>query len=81
MNFPSHIFFDDINHGYRAALLKRVLCGCFHFMCLWLLISIMKRCAERCALQLYQTSLKKKLIEEIELQIEAVVRRSSLKYK
>ena len=23
MNFPSQIFFDDINHGYRAALLKK----------------------------------------------------------
>ena len=27
----------------------------------WLLISIMKRCAERCALQLYQTSLRKEI--------------------
>ena len=23
MNFPSHIFFNDINHGYRAAILKK----------------------------------------------------------
>ena len=23
MNFPSQIFFNDINHGYRAALLKK----------------------------------------------------------
>ena len=23
MNFPSQIFFNDINHGYRAAILKR----------------------------------------------------------
>ena len=23
MNFPSQIFFDDINHGYRAAILKK----------------------------------------------------------
>ena len=22
MNFPSQIFFNDINHGYRAAILK-----------------------------------------------------------
>ena len=42
--------FSDINHGYRAAILKRILCGYFHFIWLWLLISIMKRCAERCAL-------------------------------
>ena len=23
MNFPSQIFFKDINHGYRAAILKK----------------------------------------------------------
>ena len=23
MNFPSHIFFNDINHGYRAVILKK----------------------------------------------------------
>ena len=23
MNYPSQIFFNDINHGYRAALLKK----------------------------------------------------------
>ena len=23
MNFPSQIFFNDINHGYKAALLKK----------------------------------------------------------
>ena len=28
------------------------------FIWLWLLIAIMKRCAERCLLQLYRTSLK-----------------------
>ena len=50
--------FNDINHGYRAAILKKNLCGCFHFIWLWLLISIMKRCAERCALQLHHTSLR-----------------------
>ena len=50
--------FNDINHGYRAAILKKSLCGCFHYTWLWLLISIMKRCAERCALQLHHTSLR-----------------------
>ena len=50
--------FNDINHGYRGAILKKILCGCFHFIWLWLLISIMKRCAERCALQLHHTSLR-----------------------
>ena len=37
---------------------RKVLCGCFRFRWLWLLIAIMKRCAERCALQLFRTSLK-----------------------
>ena len=23
MNFPSRILFDDVNHGYRAAILKK----------------------------------------------------------
>ena len=23
MNLPSHIFFNDINHGYRVAILKK----------------------------------------------------------
>ena len=58
MNFPSHIFFNDINHVYRGAILKKKFCGCFHFIWLWLLISSMKRWAERCALQLYQTSVR-----------------------
>ena len=67
MNFPSQIFFNDINHGYRAAILKK--------NSLWLLplymvvaTSIMKRSTERCALQLYQTSLtkgKKKMTSEL----------------
>ena len=58
MNFPSQIFFNDINHGCRAAILKKDY--------LWLLPLYMvvatyfylRRCAERCAMQLYQTSLK-----------------------
>ena len=50
--------FNDINHGYRAATLKKNFCGYFHFIWLWLLTSIMKRCAERFALQLHQTSLR-----------------------
>ena len=57
MNFPSQIFFNDINHGYRAAILKRNVYVCFHYIWLWLVISVMKRFAERCILQLHQTSL------------------------
>ena len=55
MNFPSQIFFNDINHGYRAAILKKNSLWLLPFYMVWLLISIMKRCAERCALQFYQT--------------------------
>ena len=36
---------------------RKILCGCFRSLGLWLLLAIMKRCAERCALQLYRTSL------------------------
>ena len=59
MNYPSLIFFNDINHGYRAAILKKNYLWLLPFYMVWLLISIMKSCAERCALQLYQTSLRK----------------------
>ena len=29
MNFPSQMYFNDINHGYRAAILKKnsITCG------------------------------------------------------
>ena len=33
MNFPSHIFFNDVNHGYRASLLRQ--------RSLWLLLFYM----------------------------------------
>ena len=59
MNFPLHIFFNDIIQGYRAAILKKKFLWLLASYMVWLLISIMKRCAERCALQLYQTSLRK----------------------
>ena len=62
MNFPSQIFFSDINNGYRAAILKRNSLWLIPFYTVWLLISIMKRCGERCVLQLYQTSLKHYLV-------------------
>ena len=57
MNFPSQIFFNDINYGYRAVILKKNSVWLVPFYIVWLLISVMKRCAERCALHLYQTSL------------------------
>ena len=50
------IFLNDINHGYRARkrFSRKLLYGCFRFICLWLLISIMKRYAVWSALQLYR---------------------------
>ena len=56
-----HEFFD-VNHGYRAAILKKNSLWLLPFYMVWLLISIMKRCAERCALQLYQTSLNNLIV-------------------
>ena len=53
MNFPSQIFFNNINHGYKAAKLQ-ILCGCFRFIWMSFLIAIIKRFAERCALQFYR---------------------------
>ena len=51
MNCSSKIFFSDINYGHRAAILKK------NSLSLRLLIAIMKRRAEQCAMQLYRTSL------------------------
>ena len=36
---------------------RKILCGWFHFIWLWLLLAIMKRCTELSALQLYRTFL------------------------
>ena len=59
MDFPLQIFFNDINYSYRAAILKKnVLWLLLFYVVMVLLISIMKSCAERCTLQLYQTSLR-----------------------
>ena len=63
--------FNDFNQGYRAALLKKnslwllqfyMVVATFFYHSHSLSVSydyasIMKRCAKRCALQLYQTSL------------------------
>ena len=57
MNFSSQIFFNNINHGYIAAIFLKIFLWLLPFYMLWLFISIMKGCAEQCALQLYQTSL------------------------
>ena len=36
---------------------RKIICGCFRSLWLWIFIAIMKRSAERWALQLYPTSL------------------------
>ena len=36
MNFPSQIFFNDINHGYRAAILKKNYMWLLPFYMVWL---------------------------------------------
>ena len=56
--FSFTYIFNNINHIYRAPILKKYSLWLLPFYMAWLLISIMKRCAERSALQLYQTSLK-----------------------
>ena len=49
---------------------RKKFCDCFHFIWLWLFISVMKRCAELCALQLYQTSLTSFLNLFVNIQID-----------
>ena len=52
------MFLNDINHGYRAAVLKKnSLWLLSFFIWLWLLLDIIKKCGERCALQLHRFSL------------------------
>ena len=36
---------------------RKILCACFYFIWLWLLVAIMKRCAVQCAVQLHRTCL------------------------
>ena len=55
MNFLSQIFFNDINHGYRAAILKKSSLWLLLFLWLCLIIATIKRTMPR--LQLYRTSL------------------------
>ena len=55
MNFPSQILFNDINHGYRAAILKKSSLWLLLFLWLCLIIATIKRTMPR--LQLYRTSL------------------------
>ena len=58
MKFSSQIFFNHINHGYRPAVLKENYLWLLPFYRVVAATSIIKRCAERCVLQWYQTSLR-----------------------
>ena len=57
------VSFNDFNHGYRAAVLKKNYPSLLPFYSLWLLIANIKWCAEWCAQQLYHTSLNSLIIE------------------
>ena len=58
MNFPSQIFFNDINYGLQSSYIKEKFFVAASILYGVLLVSIMKICAERCALQLHQISLR-----------------------
>ena len=55
MNFPLQIFFNNINHVYRAAILKKNYLWLPPFYIVVATYLNHEKCAERCALQLYQT--------------------------
>ena len=57
---------QNLHHRYFLMILillteqlywRKIFCGCFRFIWQWLLIAIIKSCAERSALQLYRISL------------------------
>ena len=50
--------FNDINHGYRTAILKLILCGCFWFIWLQLTYCYYEKVHRRCELQFHSTSLR-----------------------
>ena len=51
-------FFNESSHGCRAAVFNKKSLFLLSFYVAWLRIAIMKKCAERYALQLYRTSIK-----------------------
>ena len=57
MNFPSKIFSNDINHCYRAAILKKNSLWLLPFYMAVATYCYYENCAERCAMQLYRTFL------------------------
>ena len=66
MIFPSS-FFNDINHGYRAAILKKISLWLLPFYVVVATFAIMKRSAETCALQLYRTYLINLLLKNFKI--------------
>ena len=63
--------FNNTNHEYRADILRNdsmILCGYFCFI--QLLISILKRSAEQCTLQLHHTSLMEGKFSELKVEKE-----------
>ena len=48
MNFPPNILFNDINHGYSAAILKKSSLWVLPSYMVVATIAIIKRSAERC---------------------------------
>ena len=62
MNFPSQTFLTILIMVTEQMYWRKILFGCFRFMWLWLLIAIVKRCEERCAMQLYRTSVNVNLL-------------------
>ena len=57
MNFPSQIFFNDINHGYKTVIMEKNSLWLFLFY--MAVATFMKSFAERYALQLYHAFLKR----------------------
>ena len=57
MNFPSQIFLTILIMVTKQFYSRKILCGYFRFIWVWLLIAIMKRRIERWSLQMYRTSL------------------------
>ena len=70
MNFSSEVLFNDINHGFRATILKKRSLWLLPFFMAVANIAIMKKCAEQCTLQLYHTSLSYIFDSDLETKVE-----------
>ena len=57
MNFPSQIFFNDVNYGYRAAVLKKNSLWLLPFSMAVVFYCYNEKLRRKCGLQLYRTSL------------------------